>query len=177
MSTNKIHAPVYHGLGAPKGTTGEKGSLYLRLDGGANTTLYVREADGAVVNAVGVLTLTGNAVANDTVTIGGVTYTFVAVPTVAYDVDIGVSASVSIDNLIAAINAGAGAGTLYGTGTVANPWVTAAAGAGDTMDVTAKPDGEAGNAVTTTANLTAGSWGDPTLEGGVYDNGAGWVAK
>jgi hypothetical protein len=36
---------VYNGYGVPTIAAGV-GSLYLRLDGGANTTLYVKEATG-----------------------------------------------------------------------------------------------------------------------------------
>lgn len=59
------------------------------------------------------LQLATNPTANDTVTILGVTFTFVATPTNPGDVDIGGSAAVSVDNLVAAINGGAGAGTAY----------------------------------------------------------------
>lgn len=54
-----------------------------------------------------------NPTANDTVTVNGVVFTFVATPTLPGDVDIGGSAAVSVDNLVAAINGGAGAGTTY----------------------------------------------------------------
>lgn len=65
--------------------------------------------------------LTGEAVlgmateptANDTVTIGGVTFTFVATPTNPGDVDLGGAADTTRANLAAAINGGAGAGTAY----------------------------------------------------------------
>lgn len=65
--------------------------------------------------------LTGEAVlgmateptANDTVTIGGVTFTFVASPTNPGDVDLGGAADTTRANLAAAINGGAGAGTAY----------------------------------------------------------------
>ena len=50
---------------------------------------------------------------DDTVTINGVTFTFKAAPASAGDVDIGVAAANSVDNLVAAINGGAGAGTTY----------------------------------------------------------------
>lgn len=117
-------------------------------------------------------TLTGTTIAaDDTVTIGDITYTFVAAlsvgPEVPYEVLVGASDSDSLDNLIAAINGDAGEGTLYGTGTVAHLFVTAAAGAGDTMDVTAATPGTAANVLGTTASLTAGDWGAATLEGGV----------
>jgi hypothetical protein len=101
------------GAGAPGATSGPKGSLYLRTDGGTSTTLYVREAAGAVVAAAGVFTLTGNPTATQTVTIGGVTYTFVTgdAGAVPYAVKIGAAATNTLDHLWHAITAGAGAGT------------------------------------------------------------------
>ena len=51
--------------------------------------------------------------ANDTVTIGGVVFTFVASPTNPGDIDIGANVDGTRANLAAAINAGAGAGTTY----------------------------------------------------------------
>ena len=117
--------------------------------------------------------MTGTTIAaDDTVTIGGYTYTFVAAlsedsgDAVPFEVLVGVSDSASLDNLIAAINGAAGEGTTYGTGTTAHAFVTAAAGTGDTMDVTFNTPGAAGN-IATTASLTAGDWGAATLEGGV----------
>ena len=170
-------AQLSFGTGAPGAAAGPKGSLYVRLDGGANTTLYVRESAGATVAATGTLTLTGNAVAGETVTIGGVTYEFVSALVGAYDVLIGAAATNTLDNLIAAINGAAGEGTTYGTGTDQHPTVTAAAGAGDTMDVTAASSGAAGNSIGTTETMTAGSWGSTALTGGSDDNGTGWAAK
>lgn len=170
-------AQISYGAGAPGANAGPKGSLYIRTDGGANTTLYVREAAGASVAATGVLTLTGNAVNGETVTIGGVVYTFVTALASAFDVLIGAAATNSIDNLIAAINGAAGEGSTYGTGTTAHPTVGAAAGVGDTMDVTADTAGTAGNSIATTETMTAGSWGASTLEGGAADDGSGWAAK
>lgn len=60
-----------------------------------------------------VLSLATNVTANDTVTIEGVTFTFVASPSAAGHVDVGADADTSRANLAAAINAGAGAGTAY----------------------------------------------------------------
>lgn len=60
-----------------------------------------------------VLALATNPTANDTVTVMGVTFTFVASPTTAGHVDIGADADASRANLAAAINGGAGAGTAY----------------------------------------------------------------
>ena len=49
----------------------------------------------------------------DTVTIDGVVFTFNATPSGAGSVDIGSTADVSVDNLVAAINAAGTAGTTY----------------------------------------------------------------
>lgn len=139
-----------------------------------------------LVAAAGVLTATGNPTglkaavgtltgttiaADDTVTIGTREYMFVDVmpggSTLPVSVLVGATDSDSLDNLIAALNAAAGGGTLYSINTAAHSQVTAAVGAGDTMVVTAKTRGAAANAIVTTATLTAGDWGAATLEGGV----------
>jgi hypothetical protein len=124
----------------------------------------------AAVAATGILTMTGNAVAGNTVTIGTTVYTFRATVPAAFDVLIGATASDSLDNLIAAINLAAGAGSLYGTGTTAHPTVSVVAGAGDTMDLTADTAGETGNSIATTETLTNGSFAAVTLTGGANAN-------
>ncbi len=123
------------------------------------------------VAATGTLTLTGLPIANETVTIGTKIYTWKAsVTTGANEVEIGGSMSDSLDNLIAAINGGSGSGTVYGSLTVAHTQVTAAAGVGETMVVTAivtDVDGIDGNDIDTLETLTNGSWGAAELAGGV----------
>lgn len=120
-----------------------------------------------LVAATGTLTFGANAGDGESVTIGNRVYTFeTGALDAANKVLVGATASDSLDNLIAAINGAAGAGTLYATGTVVNADVTAAAGAGDTMDVTAKKSGTVGNLIATTTTVTMGSWGNPTLTGG-----------
>ena len=120
------------------------------------------------VAATEILTLTGQPLDTETVTIGIQVYTFQTVLVDAADnVLIGATASDSIDNLIAAITGGAGAGTLYGTATVTNADVTAAVGAGDTMDITALARGIAANSLDTLEGLTNGSWGAATMSGGI----------
>lgn len=127
--------------------------------------------------AARVLTLTGLPLADETVTIGARVYTFKAALSGANQVLIGADASASIDNLIAAINGAAGAGTIYGTGTVAHADVTASAGAGDTMNATAKAKGTAGNAIASTETLTNGSWAGATLTGGVNPTAGEFTAE
>lgn len=124
----------------------------------------------AAVAATEVLTLTANAGNTETVTIDTKTYTFQTVLTnVDGNVLIGATASDSIDNLIAAITLGAGAGTLYAALTTLHPTATASAGAGDTMDAAAKKEGTAGNTIATTETMANGSWGAATMSGGTGD--------
>jgi len=85
---------------------------------------------------------------------------------------IGATASDSLDNLIAAINLDSGSGTLYATSTTANTFVSALAGTGDTMDVTALTAGTAGNSIATTTTAADASWGGATLTGGSEDTTA-----
>lgn len=75
----------------------------------AGAKVYVSEN----LTGEAVLALATNPTANDTVSVGGVTFTFVATPTNPGDVDIGGDADTSRANLAAAINGGAGAGTAY----------------------------------------------------------------
>jgi len=70
---------------------------------------------------------TGQPTAAQTITLGGQVYTWrAAVGATANEVLIGVDASTSYANLFAAVNLGAGAGTLYGSSTTLNATVTAA---------------------------------------------------
>jgi hypothetical protein len=119
-------------------------------------------------NAFGTLTLTVTGpLDTQTVTIDGKVYTFQTVLTnVNGNVLIGATNSDTLDNLIAAITLGAGAGTLYATATTLHATVTAAAGAGDTMVVTAKSPGTAGNSLATTETGTFTAWGAATLASG-----------
>jgi hypothetical protein len=145
-------------------------STTMRYDNESGGPFTVDELIHAGAKATGVLTLAGQPNDGDQVDINGQTYTFKDPWVDAADnVDIGASASVTIDNLIAAITGGAGEGTAYGTGTVTNTDVTASAGAGDTMDATAINYGSAGNSITTTDPTdTSGNldWANATLTGG-----------
>ena len=135
-----------------------RNSENFRLSRGVLTKRYGSSLIGGIVGS-GVLTLSGNASNTNTVVIGTKTYTF---QTSLTDVDgnvlIGASASDSIDNLIAAINLAAGAGSTYATSMTAQPeGVSAIAGAGDTMDVTVNAATTA--TIATTETLGSGSWG------------------
>lgn len=70
--------------------------------------------ESTLLTATTDLQLATNPTANDTVTINGVVFTFVAsIGSTAGNVLIGASAAASVDNLVAAINGAAGAGTTY----------------------------------------------------------------
>lgn len=125
------------------------------------------------VDADGILTAASQPANNDTVVIGTQTYTFETAfsDTPNYVLISAVDASGSLDNMIAAVTNGAGEGTVYGTGTAANTSATAAAGAGDTVDVTALLGGTQGNLIVSTTPVAVGglSFATATLTGGAGD--------
>jgi len=109
----------------------------------------------------------------DTVTIGDTVYTFRTTlttdpSTVPFEVLIGVSAAVALDNLKLAIDAGAGEGTEYSTGTTEHETVSGSTNTDTTQLVVADANGPDGNEIpvsTTSAHLT---WGEDVefLSGG-----------
>jgi hypothetical protein len=126
--------------------------------------------EAAFLFATGTLTFTGQPADSDTFTLGTQTYTYVDTlstgPTVADEILIGASLSDTLDNTVAAINGGAGEGTTYSTGTVANTDATAALGTNNDVLATAITQGADGNSVATTETGSTMSWGDTTLTGG-----------
>src|SRR5690606_16741152 len=97
-----------------------------KADPDDNTFIYA-----SLTNATNIFTMTTLPTDGDTVTVGttdGVTpavYKFVSALSDPFDVLIGTDADETLDNLVAAINADAGAGTIYGTGTTSNADVSA----------------------------------------------------
>jgi hypothetical protein len=132
----------------------------------ADITLIAVLSSTAIA-ATGTLTVTATTSADtQTVTIGATTYTFnTSLTNTANNVLIGADVTAMALNLTRAINAGAGAGTLYGTGTVANASVTATSVAG-VVTLTAITAGTAGNSVATTETLTNSAFGAAALAGG-----------
>lgn len=159
IGTNDQGAPLIESLLGPNA-----GTVSSLLDFRTVTSIVTDLLIG--VRSVGVLTLTGDPVAAETVTIGTQVYTWVAAVSAADEILIGATEADSLDNLIAAINGAAGEGSLYGTGTVTNVDVTAADGVGDTMDVTAIAPGVAGDLIVTTETMTVGSFGGAVLGSG-----------
>jgi len=120
------------------------------------------------VDASGTLTFTANAGDTKIVTIDTKVYTFQASLTdVDGNVKIGADEEESLDNLVAAITLGSGAGTAYAASTTLHPTVTAVDGAGFTMDATAKGDaGTDGNSIVSTTDVVGATWTGSTLEDG-----------
>lgn len=160
------------------GAGGEEISVEFLDPGAVESSPLEVDVDGDLISvtlstsagdkAVGTLTSDGTAPAdNDTVTIDGHVYTFkTALTPAANEVLIGADAAAALDNLKAAINAGAGSGTLYGAGTVAHATVTATTNTDTTQVVEAKTAGSAGNSLATTESSSHLSWGAATLAGG-----------
>jgi len=121
----------------------------------------------AGVKATGVLTVSSAISDGEVALIGDVTYTFKTTLTgAANEVLIDSSVAAALDNLKVAVNAGAGAGTKYGTGTVANPLVTATTNSDTEQTVEAYSVGTYGNAIPTTETMANGAWGATTLASG-----------
>lgn len=124
----------------------------------------------AAVAATGVLTFTGISVAAQTVTIGSRVYTWAAsVTTTAGTVRIGANQAESMANLVAAINGGAGAGSLYGSQTAPHADVTAAV-VGSTVVVTARKPGTGAHSIALTDTMSNASWDSVFMSGGVGEN-------
>lgn len=127
----------------------------------------------SLINATNTLTMTTQPANGNTVTVGttnGTTaavYTFKTAITTAFDVLIDTTAQGSLINLLNAINAGAGSGTKYGTGTTVNFDVTGSQLPVGQILVTANTAGTAGNSVASTATGSAASWAHTTLTGGL----------
>lgn len=115
----------------------------------------------------GTLTLGGSAPSNnETITVGTQTYTWKTTLTGAADeIKIGSTVDDCIDNFVYAVNAGIGAGTLYGTGTVANADATAEKSSGTEAVLTAIIPGVAGDSIATTETMgdLANIFDDTTL--------------
>lgn len=126
-------------------------------------TFIVAEAGGGA--AAGTVTFAAVPAVDDTVTVGDITYKFVAALGVANDVLLGSSPQTSAANLNAAINAGPGAGLAYQADTVANTNVSSTV-TSNQLQIKALVKGTAGNAIPlakTGADITVSG---ATLAGG-----------
>lgn len=160
--------------GNPDGTPAIVGTdEFVFLADGASLQFY----DGTGSRSKGTLSVVanGNAANTNTVTLQGVVYTFKTVLTPsAFEVLIGATPGESLQNLADAVNATAEfVNVTYGTGTVANQFMTADyvplnPSAGNySLGFTALVGGVAGNAYTTVEGVANWSFGAATLTGGV----------
>lgn len=143
-------------------------ALYLFIADG----VYLQFLDGDGSHATGTLTLTGQPLDTETVTINGTVYTFKTTLSVAYDVLIGADMNESLDNLVAAINADPAVENIaYKSGTLENVYVFADSPnyTLHTMRIVARLGGTDGNAYTLADTLTNGSWSAATMAGGAAD--------
>jgi hypothetical protein len=112
------------------------------------------------------LTLSGLPIANETVTIDGVVYTWKgSVATTAREVLIGADATASSTNLAAAINAQGGSGTLYGSATTAHPTVRASSAVA-VVNIFARTRGAIGNSIDLAETMTNGAFDGAAMRGG-----------
>jgi hypothetical protein len=137
-----------------------------KADPDDNTFIYA-----SLTNATNIFTMTTLPTDGDTVTVGttdGVTpavYKFVSSLSDPFDVLIGTDADETLDNLVAAINADAGAGTIYGTGTTSNADVSAVPLVAGQIQVIALVAGSSGNSIACSSS-SPGVWDDTNLYGG-----------
>lgn len=120
------------------------------------------------VKASKTLTQSGQPSDAETVTVGGKTYRFKNAIAAINDVLIDSTAALTLTNLYNAINAGAGAGTKYFTGTTANANVTATNPTATTLIATAILYGTSGNSIAIAETATNYVWagGAVFLSGG-----------
>lgn len=169
------------GAASKEGETVTIGDYVFEIDTNSSVTAgrtAVNLSGSSAAAASLVLTLSGNAVADETVTIAGVVYTWKAsVTTTANQVKVGATAAESIDNLVAAVTAAAGSGTLYGSATVVNPYMTAVRSS-STLVATALVKGTAGNAYVMGETMTNGAWAGGAVipAGGVDPTAAQTIA-
>jgi hypothetical protein len=117
--------------------------------------------------ATSILTLTGQPLNDETTVLGARTYTWKTTLTGAADeILIGADVAAALSNIIDAVNAGAGVGITYGTGTVANIDIFASVLPEPQGLFTATAIGTAGNSEATTETLTNGSFNGATCLGG-----------
>lgn len=118
------------------------------------------------------LTSTGVFANNDTITIGGVTYTMktaLSATPVANEILIGAAATNSLDNIKDAINGttvSGAVGTIYSFGTKRNPLVTAGAKTATTLVCTVT-DSNIGGTYATTKSAANFAWTGAALSAGV----------
>lgn len=107
----------------------------------------------------------------NTVILGSQTYIFKtalsAGPTVPNEILIEATVTLTIDNLVSALEGTAGEGTKYSVGTLSQGMITTSKASADTFLVTYDSVGFLGNQYDTLGTLTHATWGANTLTGGI----------
>jgi hypothetical protein len=152
--------------------TAQQGSLTQLLDA-------CLVAGYGATRATGTITQSGQPANNDTITVGGTTYTFkTALTPAANEVFIGATAAATLANLAAAIGGFGVVNTNYGTGTVPHQTIQVTANSGTVLTLTAYVGGTGGNALVLTESATNYVVsGSGTLSGGsgsVVTTSCGW---
>jgi hypothetical protein len=169
-------APAGTGQMTVENTVGEDDPVDVTADStyySTNTAVATVNSAGlvtgvaAATKATGTLTSTGTNPADaDTVTLDAQAYRFKNTTAQAYDVKIGASAAITLDNLKAAVNATGTPGTEYHAGTNIHPTVSATTNTNTTQVFEAKTAGTGGNALASTDSGSQLSFGAATLTGG-----------
>jgi flagellin len=143
---------------ATTGATGNSLALKANLTNGTAGSV---SGGAAAAAATGYLALQSNPLNGNTVAIGSTTYTFTsATPTAADQVLLGSTIGATLSNLQEAVNGvAAGAGSVYGTGTVANTQAQITSITGNQALITAASTGANGNTIALSANLSNGAGG------------------
>jgi flagellin len=177
-NTTYNNTPVF--TGAALSVFLSDGSASDAVDPTISVTMPTLSASaiGLGTYATATLDLSSQPAAANTVTIGTQTYTFVAaasdlVATTANQVVIGSSVQATLQNLQAAVNGAAGAGTTFSAATVQNSAAQISNVNGGSATVQAVLAGTAGNSIAVSATFTsnAGAWA-----GGVTDLAGGTAA-
>ena len=170
------------GDGTPESVVGRPlGSLFLRRDGGASTTLYVKTSDPLVASQ-GTLTMDTQPTDTNTMTVDTKVYTFQDTLTdVDGNVNIGGSLAQAKLNIVAAFDLSGVAGTDYALSMTAHPSVDMATFISNDSILTAAKKGTAGDSLATTETFTAGTnIFDADILGTTTagdDGDTGWTAK
>lgn len=126
------------------------------------TTLTEVAATNTITDGNGV-----NVSDGDILTINTISYRFKTTIAKPYDINIGANADASLTNLVSAIMLTGTIGTDYGTGTLVNPDVSAAAVAAHATTLTAKVVGTFANRFVLSTSAASLTLGAATFSGGV----------
>lgn len=135
------------------------GDITVEPSSGFYANRVIVRFSAAARTAYAYLAATGTFANGEQVTVGGQTYTLQTVLVNSADnVLIGVDQEATLNNLVAAITAGPGAGTVYGTGTAANASATAYMVSAHLMAATALTAGAGGNSTAVHETCANASW-------------------